>query len=114
MNVHDVSARDRQLLAIGLCLLSAAVLALLGAPRFAVYSAVVAVSFAVLVCGPSEQRIPPEDPNKPIRVAAPASAAAGFVGLVVGTLVLFPNPQYMILSTLLPFVFAVTWLRARR
>lgn len=119
MNVHDPSAEDRQLrkkagLWIGGCILAAAVLWMLGAPRFGVFSALLAVSFAVLGWGPSEQRIPPDEPNKPCRVAAPASAAATFIGLAVQILVLLPHPQYMILAAVLPAAFAIAWLRVRR
>ena len=114
MNIHDFSAQQRQLLAVGGWLLAATVLGLLGAPRFAVYGTVVALSLAMIGWGPSEQRISPEEPNEPCRVAAPASAAAGFAGLIVASFVLLPYPQYMILSALLPGIFGVTWLRARR
>ena len=114
MNTRELSTQQRQLLALGGWLLAAAVMALLGAPRFAVYSAVVALSIAVIAWGPSAQRISPEEPNKPCRVAAPANAAAGFVGLIVGTATLVPYPRYTILSALLPGIFAFTWLRSRR
>jgi hypothetical protein len=119
MNVHDSSARDRQLrktvkLWIGAALLVAGVLWLLGAPRFALYSAVVALTFGVVGWGPSEQRIPPDEPNKPCRVAAPATAAAALVALVVGSLALLPHPEFMFGSGVLPGVFAIAWLRTRR
>ncbi|MDQ1492331.1 MAG: hypothetical protein QOD57_5778 [Actinomycetota bacterium] len=119
MNIHDFSAQESQLRKtagrwISGCLLAAVVLWLLGASRFAVFSLVFAFSFAVLGWGPSEQRIPPDAPNKPRRIAAPVSAATVFFGLVVQTLVLLPYPQYMILSAVLPVGFALTWLLARR
>jgi hypothetical protein len=64
MNAHDFAAEEHQVrkkagLWIGGCLLATAVLWLLGAPRFALFSAVFAFPFAVLGWGPSERRIQP-------------------------------------------------------
>jgi membrane protease YdiL (CAAX protease family) len=119
MNAHDFAAEERQVrkkagLWICGCLLVTAALLLLGAPRFAVVSAVLAFSFAVLGWGPSERRVAPDQPDKPCRVVAPAPAAATFVGLAVQTIVLLPRPPYVILPAGLAVVFAYAWLRARR
>jgi len=86
----------------------------LGYPRFAVAGLALAFTLWSTCWGRGERRLPPGEPGRPVRVATPAGATAGLVGLGVAAVVMLPTPEYTVLIAVFAVTLAALWLRTRR